>query len=216
MGTARARTMFLRPQVDWLRAAARLKAAGKGKARMKQAMVIVPLIAALAGCQSESRVEADNATVGEVANQVADVAANDKQSIRPGLWSSTMTIEEIDAPGIPAEIVRRMKDATGSGKTHQGCLTEEQARKPGAGFFTGTGDQCRYDHFTMGGGKIDATMRCSQQGVSQVMQLKGTYSPESYQMRMSAHMEGAGPVGGMTMTMRVDAKRIGQCTAKTI
>jgi len=181
---------------------------------MKHAALVVPLIVALTACHSEPKVEASNATGAEIANQVADAWANGKQSFRPGLWSSTITIEQIDAPGIPAGIVQRMKDAFGSGRTHQNCLTEEQAKKPDADFFTGTSDQCRYDHFKMGGGKIDATMRCSQQGVSQVMQLTGTYAPESYRMRMSTHMEGAGPVGGMTMTMRVDSKRVGACAAK--
>jgi Protein of unknown function (DUF3617) len=182
---------------------------------MKSILLIVPLVAILAACNSQSKVEATNATVSEVANQVAETAAADPHSIRAGLWSSRMTIEEIDAPGIPAEVVRRMKDAIGSGQAHESCLTEEEAKKPKEEFFAGSGNQCKYDHFTMGGGKIDATMRCSQNGSTQVMQLDGDYSPDSYHMRMSTHLEGAAPTGGMTMKMRVDSKRIGECPGKT-
>lgn len=183
---------------------------------MKSVLLIVPLAAVLAACNSQSKVEVKNATVAEVANQVAESAASDPHAIRAGLWSSTVTVEEIDAPGIPPDMVRRMKSAMGTGQAHQSCLTEEEAKKPKEEFFAGTGNQCKYDHFKMGGGKIDATMRCSQGGSSQVMQLEGNYSPETYQMRMSTHMEGDVPAGGMTMKMRVDSKRIGQCPGKTV
>ena len=73
---------------------------------MKVIALIVPLAAVLAGCHSQSTVEAKNATVAEVANQVAQTASNDPKAIRAGLWSSTVTIEQIDAPGVPAEMVR--------------------------------------------------------------------------------------------------------------
>jgi len=67
----------------------------------------------------------------------------------------------------------------------------------------------------MGGGKIDAAMRCGDKEATQVMQMAGTYSPDSYQMQTSMKMErGAGPAGGMSMTMRVEAKRVGECSAK--
>ena len=53
-------------------------------------------------------------------------------------------------------------------------------------------------------------------GMAQTMAMQGTYGPNAYQMRMSMNAQaGAGPPGGMTMTMRVDAKRIGECDGKT-
>jgi hypothetical protein len=68
----------------------------------------------------------------------------------------------------------------------------------------------------MGGGKIDAEMHCGgKRGESQVMQMAGTYSPESYQMQTSMKIEGAKtPEGSMAMTMRIEAQRTGECTGK--
>jgi MFS family permease len=64
----------------------------------------------------------------------------------------------------------------------------------------------------MGGGTTDARMRCAQGGATQIMAMQGTYSPESYQMVMSTSLEGAPePAGGMTMRMRVEARRVGEC-----
>ena len=48
----------------------------------------------------------------------------------------------------------------------------------------------------------------------QVMELTGTYQPQSYQMAMTATNEGRGPQQDMVMKMRVDAKRVGKCTAE--
>ena len=57
-------------------------------------------------------------------------------------------------------------------------------KRPKEDFFAGKNNDCRYDHFTMGGGKIDAAMHCGgKDGESQVMQMAGTYSPDSYQMQ---------------------------------
>jgi hypothetical protein len=47
------------------------------------------------------------------------------------------------------------------------------------------------------------------------MQMAGNYSPNSYDMKMSMKQEGGeSTAAGMTMTMKVDAKRIGECDAK--
>jgi hypothetical protein len=45
------------------------------------------------------------------------------------------------------------------------------------------------------------------------MQMAGTYSPDSYESRAELKTEGDRQ-GGMTMKMRTEAHRIGQCTGK--
>jgi hypothetical protein len=154
-----------------------------------RAMLLLSLALPLAACGSRTSVNEKNASVEEVANKVAEVSKAEG-TIRPGQWQSTMTIQEMDMPGMPPE-------------------TQDQMKKMFAG-----NDQCRYDHFTMGGGKIDAQMHCNQQGTTQTMTMAGTYGPESYAMQMTSKTEG-GPAGEpMSMKMKVEAKRIGECTAK--
>jgi hypothetical protein len=97
------------------------------------------------------------------------------------------------------------------------CITEADVRKPGPDFFTGN-KSCRYDHFTMGGGRIDARMRCTAAGGSQLTSMTGTYAPDSYRMAMATAMEnsaGGSATGmeGMTMKLSVEGKRIGDCDA---
>ena len=182
---------------------------------MRSAAVLT-LCAALVACSNEPEVDARNATPEEVASQVRE-ATDDEQFVRPGKWQSKVTIEQLEMPGMPPEMADNMKKmmAQHQERTTESCLTEEEAKRPKEDFFAGKDNNCRYEHFTMGGGKIDAKMRCSADGgASQVMEMAGTYSPESYQMRMATRTEGAG-TPGMTMKLKVDSTRIGACDPKT-
>ena len=91
-------------------------------------------------------------------------------------------------------------------------MTAEDVKKPKAGFF-GADKSCRYGHFTMGGGKIDIQMVCSEEHSTQTTSMAGSYTPTTYSMDMSSKGSG-GQQSGMTMKMHIDAQRIGQCTGK--
>ena len=88
--------------------------------------------------------------------------AGDQAFVRPGLWESKVTIEKFDMPGMPPEMAQRMKTMMAQNQEHdfQSCLTPEDVKRPKEDFFAGKNNKCRYDHFTMGGGKIDAAMHC--------------------------------------------------------
>lgn len=168
----------------------------------------------LAACNNEREVDARNASVEDVAEQVAEARGSDS-FVRPGKWQSRVQIEEFELPDAPPEAREAMRSMHERAQVHESCLTPEEAKRPKEDFFAGDNTNCRYDRFTMGGGKIDAVMKCTGEGMAQTMAMQGTYGPDAYQMRMSMKAEaGAGPPGGMTMTMRVDAKRVGECDGK--
>ena len=179
-------------------------------------LAVLPLaLAALTGCSNEPEIDARNASPEDVAAQIGNAQSSD-QFVRPGKWQSKVTIEQLELPGMPAQMAEQMKQvmARHQEKTSESCLTPEQAKRPSEDFFAGKDNNCRYEHFTMGGGKIDAKMRCAAAaGASQVMEMTGTYSPESYEMRMSTRTEGAGSAG-MNMKLRVASTRIGACDAR--
>jgi hypothetical protein len=181
---------------------------------VKHAAVLLACTLTLAACNREPKVDARNASAEDVAKQVAD-AGGSENFVRPGKWESRVHIENFELPGAPAEAKTAMRNMQDQAMVSESCLTPEEAKRPKEGFFTGKDKNCRYDHFTMGNGKIDAAMKCTGEGMAQTMAMQGTYSPDAYQMRMSMKADaGAGPAGGMTMTMRVDAKRVGECDAK--
>ena len=172
----------------------------------------------LASCNRSPSITATNATGAEVAGKIA-AAGGTESFIRAGKWSTTVTMDAMTIPGMPPEAAARMKSATSAAHSVEACVTPEEARKPTAEMFNGNSDSCRYDHFTMGGGKIDMVMRCTGKGpeqkVAQVMTMTGSYTPDSYQMVMNSRTDpGTGGAQPMTMSMHLAAKRLGDCDEK--
>jgi hypothetical protein len=184
---------------------------------MRHAVILIACVLPLAACNKQPEVHAKNASVAEVESKMRD-AREAGSFIRPGKWQTKTTVEEISVPGMPAEFADQMKKtmAMHQEQTFETCLTEADVKRPGEDFFTGKNNECRYDHFTMAGGKIDAELRCGgDKGGQQVMTMAGTYSPDAYQMQMSMKSDGGeGPQAGMSMSMRANAKRVGACTGK--
>jgi uncharacterized protein DUF3617 len=178
---------------------------------MNRTIVLLAAVIPLAACDSGPEVSATNATGQEVAEKVAK-AGGTGEFVRPGKWASKVTIEDMSMPGMPPEAKAHMQGVIGRADTHESCLTPEEAKRPKEDFFAGTNKNCRYEHFNMGNGKIDAVMKCTEEGMGQTMTMAGTYSPDTYQMTMAMKSEGgAAAASGMTMKMRVDAKRVGEC-----
>lgn len=168
----------------------------------------------LAACNSSPTVEAKNASAAEVAEKVEKSGITD-QFISPGNWQMAMKINEMTMPGLPPEAAARMKGMMGQGHTMTECLTPEDVKKPKEDMFSGGDKKCKYDHFSMGAGKIDIAMTCGGEQPRK-MQMNGTYAPNEYHMNVSSQGGGKSGPGAMSMQMEMDAKRIGECTAEQL
>ncbi len=177
-------------------------------------LMLTVAVTALAGCNRSPSIEAHNASAADVAKKVA-AAGGVESFIRAGKWQTSVTIDSIDAPGMPPAAKSQIR---ANAQTVGSCVTPEQAKKPTPEMFSGDRGNCRYDRFAMGGGKLDMVMRCSgghAMGVGSTMTMTGTYDPDNYHMSMTSKTEtGAPDMGPMTMKMHLDARRIGECDAK--
>lgn len=180
---------------------------------MKTAVAVIVCAAALAACNKGS-VHEENASVEQVANAVRQSGVANDVLLHPGEWRVTGTMEEFNIPGMPPEAQSAMKQAMSQhgNMTYDYCLTPEQAKRPQGKFFNDkAANNCRYDRFNMGGGKIDAVMRCDGKPSSMTMTIDGTYGADNYATHVQMDMEG-GPQGSMSMKMRSQAQRVGECT----
>lgn len=180
----------------------------------KRTTVFVPFAAialalTIAGC--EKKVDVKNESVAGVAKKVADANLH----FTPGRWESTVKFMKIDMEGVPPEAKAMMEKVMAKDRTFDSCLTKEEAAKPDGKFFGQADERCKYDSFSMGGGKIDAKMTCKAEQGQQVMTMKGDYTPESYTMTMTVAGKGMND-RAMNMTMSVSAKRAGECTGKEV
>ena len=182
---------------------------------MKHAVCVFASVAALSACNKGPAVELHNATGNEVAKAVVQSGMMSGDTmVRPGLWQSKTVVEEMTMPGIPAQYAAQMKQSIAQhrNETSSHCIKPEDVKKPKEDFF-GADKSCKYDHFTMGGGKIDVAMVCHQEESTQKMNVSGSYTPTSYSLDTSMTGSG-GQENGMSMKMHVDSQRVGECTGK--
>jgi len=187
---------------------------GAGQGRTMKLNISIIALLLLAACDNSPKVEAENASLEEVAGKVREANAGSAMIVRPGQWESSVELESVEIPGMPPEALAQMKKTMARVATgHKTCLTPEQAKKPKEDFFAGASSNCRYDKFSMDDGKLTGTMRCTnpQGGGAQLIQFDGTYSPDSYEMRMASTVEAASPGGPMKMVMHMTSKRTGEC-----
>ena len=169
-------------------------------------LLLVGLIAALGACD-RATVDERNASAEDVAKAVN--AARADMKFEPGRWESNVTFVSMEAPGMPPEVSQAMQGSLGKEHSYATCLSKAEAEKPAADFFAKDAKDCTYDHFKLGGGKIDAKMRCGADGRSVVMTMNGAYDSDSYDMMMETAVDGGGtPV---TMKMKVASNRVGDC-----
>jgi len=187
----------------------------EGAIDMKQLACVAASVLCLAACNKGPEVNLKNATGNQVSEAVKQSGVMDSgQMVEPGLWESKVTIQEMNIPGLPPEYADKMKQqmAAHQQQSSKHCITPEEVKKPKEDFFGGN-KSCKYDHFTMGAGKIDIAMVCKEEGAAQAMNASGSYTPTSYSLDMSSNSSGD-EQHGMTMKMHVDSHRVGECTGK--
>ena len=177
-------------------------------------ILALPLLA-LAACGGGG---ADADGDGKITKEEVAVEA---QAIKfsAGEWENKVEIVDVsfdetklppEAKGMTGAIVKQM---LGQVQTTKNCLTEEEAKKPGADFLAGAkNDECDYKTFDLSGGRINADIACKGEEAGQQgnIKLSGSYTPTSYDMQMSMVMNSP-QTGSMTIKAKNSAKRIGEC-----
>ncbi len=177
---------------------------------MNRLLFALPLFA-LAACSNEPEVKMENASMAEVAQEMRE--AGTATFLNPGKWQHTVTLLEMDVPGMPPEARSMMQQAMKKVQQYDHCLTPEQAKRPSEDFFAKAGQKCRYEHFNWGDGKIDLKLNCSAPQGRLTMVQTGEYQPDGFTMAVTQIFESevAGGPGQMTVKAKVDARRIGDC-----
>ena len=167
----------------------------------------------LAGA-SDGSISGSSSDGGTVSMEEAARRAEEIVKPQPGQYRATVQVLDISLPGAPPQVVQQMEQMRKAGaQTREYCLTPEQANK---GFEemikqANSDDACTFSKFEANGGKIDAVMNCSRPGQgSGRMVMQGTGSRTSSNMTMTMNIEAPGG-NQMTMKMRSEQERIGDC-----
>lgn len=162
----------------------------------------------LAGCSGGG--EAD----GNGAISVKDAAEKAKAEMvrpEPGLYKTTVTMTDIDIPGLPPEMAGH---GAGMVTTTENCLTATDVDK---GFEAlvkqGQDGACTYESFKLAGGKVDAVLVCKAQGRDTRTALSGTTTKTGADLTATTAMDFEG-VGKATLNFTTKHERVGECPAK--
>jgi hypothetical protein len=160
----------------------------------------------LAGC-SGGNADADGN--GEVSlKEAAEAAKDELPKPQPGLYKTTVTMTNINIPGVP--------EGHGAGQivTSEDCLTQAEVDK---GFEAmvkqGQDGDCAYENFALADGKIDAVMVCKAEGRAIRTSMSGTTTSTGADLTATTAMEFDG-AGKGTMTATIKHERVGDCPAK--
>lgn len=176
---------------------------------MRRLTLMIPLLA-LAACDSGPSVSVENATPEEVAAEMKKSGVAE-QLRKPGQWETTMSVVDINAPGMPPEAMNQMRTMMGNGQTTQRCVTEEELKQVES-FIGQNNANCRFDHYRVSDGKIDGKAKCSQGAVNQLMTMNGSFTTDTSDMTIRSETSGGPPGQNMTVTMNIKSKRLGDCT----
>lgn len=164
------------------------------------------VLLSLGACKKEGVVAKD-----ESVESVAKKVAASEVKPRPGRWESSMKLARMDMPGMPPQAREAMSKQMGATQTFATCLTPEEASQPDAGFFQKGASGCKYDHFVMADGRIDAAMTCKQQGGAVKATMQGTYAEDAYDIAVKSQTE-MQPGKSMAVEMSIASRRTGDCT----
>ena len=176
--------------------------------------LLAAAVLGLAACDQGPEVDLTNATPAEVAKAMKDSGAT-RSMVRPGKWSSSVSILEMNGPGMPPEMQAKL----GQPQTVEACLTADQVDNPERMLGT-VPASCKYTRYTMGDGKMNGTMRCEQNGMVQQMTVAGTYADDRYSLiidnktSVPANAVAGQPAGAMSMKMKIESRRLGECDTK--
>jgi hypothetical protein len=160
------------------------------------------LLIALAGCGGDT----------ERAMSAAEVAAELAHlQIAPGQWETTSAVTAASGPNMPVNVRNEMLRHR---RIASNCITPAEAAHPAANFLQmQTGNACTYADFSVAGGRMRGTMRCTGGGMAGLMTttIEGHYSPASVDIAM--HMAATGQPRGAdaTIATRTISRRIGPC-----
>lgn len=145
----------------------------------------------------------------------ADIEAEMAETVMPlaGQYTATVELVDFSMAGVPDSIIDQGREAA-AGDLSQGqtfCLKEEDLAEGWKGFSEKMADgNCSFNRYNVNGDQLDAEMACKVGGTEGISTLQGTVGQESQDLTM--RVEQNLPVGSVSMAMRVQSQRTGDCT----
>lgn len=164
---------------------------------------------ALGGCGKSA---SDEKSAAGGAENALEKAAEVAFQMQPGKYRTSVAVQKVEIPGMPANIAAQMKEMMSKNATSESCITPDRAAK-GVEVMKEqmAKGQCSFDKFEAKGGTVDASFSCKSGDQMTVKATsKGTYTPTGSVIQATGDMTGP---GGKTIHIEhtITTERIGDC-----
>jgi hypothetical protein len=134
------------------------------------------------------------------------------EALQAGQWEVTSEVTRLTKRDQgPA----RIDTPAGTKETESVCIEEAEVKKPDPALFAGAKNSCSYDNIYMAGGRVNASLTCTRDGISDgnlVMMVDGDYQADSFEITrdLGTRLAGAGDV---QIVSKVTGRRLAACAA---
>ncbi len=183
------------------------------KAGIKYAAVSVAGFLMIAACADNSADKDGNGVV-DSEERAAEMDYDAFIPMKAGLWETRFVFSDIDVPSLGKAQKKQIMDEVAESASSQSCLTEAEAKKPGADFFGGNGaEKCVYKAFDVSGQNVKLKLSCGMDGMGSVdMELAGVMGETefNYDSKVDVRLP---MVGKVAMQGKAMGKYVGACPA---
>lgn len=134
--------------------------------------------------------------------------------MKAGQWETRFVFTDINVPTLGKTEKRQIMDEVAKSASSRTCLTEAEAKKPGADFFGGNGaEKCVYNGFDVSGQNVRMNLSCGMDGMGSVdMELAGVMGETefNYESKVDVRLP---MIGKVKMTGNATGKYVGACPA---
>jgi len=135
-------------------------------------------------------------------------------AINPGEYEVTTLVQELRSVDHTTPATKSKASAEGDDPvTHRACIAPDGTVEPS--MFSEAGDECRIDNAYVRNGRMTMQLACTRPGApGQVMQsVNGQFTADAFEATVTTatYLTGA---GDYSMTRKMTAKRVGDCTPK--
>ena len=174
-----------------------------------------PLIGslALAACADNSADKDGNGII-DSEERAAEMDYDAFIPMKAGLWETKFVFADINVPTLGKAEKQQIMDEVAKSASSQSCLSEADAKKPGADFFGGNGaEKCVYKAFDVSGQNVQMKLSCGMDGMGSVdMELAGVMGETefNYDSKVDVRLP---VVGKVAMRGKATGKYVGACPA---
>lgn len=166
---------------------------------------------ALASC-SDNSADRDGNGVIDDEERSAEMDYDAFIPMKAGLWETKFVFKDIDMPSLGKAQKQEIMDEVAKSASSRSCLSEADAKKPGADFFGGAGaEKCLYKAFDVAGQNVKMKLSCGMDGMGSIdMDLSGVMGETefNYDSKVAVRLP---MIGKVNMTGNAVGKHVGAC-----